>query len=45
MKNDPTFKVIALAILAGVVVAFANPSRPTDTTADDHVTAEASVTE
>lgn len=29
MKNDPTFKLLAAVILAGVIVAFANPSRPT----------------
>jgi hypothetical protein len=27
MKNDATFKFIAAIILAGVVLAFANPSR------------------
>jgi len=26
MKNDPTFKVLALAILAGVIVSFVNPT-------------------
>ena len=41
MKNDPTFKVLAFAILAGVIVAFASPSRPANTTAYDHVMAEA----
>ena len=41
MKNDPTFKVLAFAILAGVIVAFASPSRPANTTAYEHVMADA----
>jgi hypothetical protein len=45
MKNDPTFKVLALAILAGVIVAFASPSHPASTAAYDHINAEASATE
>jgi hypothetical protein len=27
MKNDPLFKVLAVAVLAGVIVAFASPAR------------------
>ena len=45
MKNDPTFKVLALAILAGVIVAFASPSHPSDNSAYNHVTADAVATE
>lgn len=26
MKNDPTFKVLALAIIAGVIVSFVSPA-------------------
>ncbi len=25
MKNDPTFKLVALVIIAGVILAFASP--------------------
>lgn len=33
MKNDPYFKFVAVAIIAGVFLAFASP---TPTTAADH---------
>lgn len=34
MKNDPTFKVLALAILAGVIVSFVSPTH--DSTPETH---------
>lgn len=40
MKNDPTFKVLALAVIAGVIAAFASPTRPAHTGAYDHLVAE-----
>lgn len=40
MKNDPLFKVLAVAVLAGVIVAFASPAR-TVPAAPDLTAAEA----
>ena len=34
MKNDPTFKFAAVAILAGVIAAFVNPAHQADESAD-----------
>ncbi len=28
MKNDPTFKLLAAVIIAGIIMAFANPKSP-----------------
>lgn len=36
MKNDPTFKLVAAIIFAGVIVAFFSPN---PTSAEDHTTA------
>lgn len=33
MKNDPTFKLVALAIFAGVIVSLVTPTRHDSTTA------------
>jgi len=44
MKNDPYFKFVAFAILAGVIVAFVSPAH-SDSAADASAPAATAVTE
>lgn len=45
MKNDPTFKLLAAVILAGVIVAFASPSHSVDPIIDSAPATQAASTE
>ncbi|HEY1108425.1 MAG TPA: hypothetical protein VGE76_07330 [Opitutaceae bacterium] len=45
MKNDPYFKFVAVAIIAGVILAFASPTPTTASQPDQPIAPATSLTE